>query len=152
LRPFFCTTDYTDFTDTTPGGWPQEAQKAQKIPNAGFVPSVPYVAMSPRFIRMIRGIRGQAGRDVADGACARMTQQPASHSNHGFPTSNRKTTMAIEANKSPVASDQIDAFRKQGYLYYGPLFSPDELIELRQTVQGFIDNEYDRGCHAFTHP
>jgi hypothetical protein len=50
--------------------------------------------------------------------------------------------MAIEANKSPVASDQIDAFRKQGYLYYGPLFSPDELIELRQTVQGFIDNEY----------
>jgi len=60
--------------------------------------------------------------------------------------------MALKTNNPPVTSDQIDAFRKQGYLYYGPLFSPDELIELRQTVQGFIDNEYDRGCVALTHP
>lgn len=41
-----------------------------------------------------------------------------------------------------VADEQIEFFRTNGYLYYGPLFDEQQQVELREEIQRFIDGTY----------
>ena len=41
-----------------------------------------------------------------------------------------------------VTDEQIEFFRTNGYLYYGPLFDDQQKAELREEIQRFIDGAY----------
>lgn len=40
-----------------------------------------------------------------------------------------------------VTPQQIEFFRENGYLYYGPIISPEDLAAVKAEVQSFIDNK-----------
>ena len=45
-----------------------------------------------------------------------------------------------------VTGEQLEFYRQNGFLNYGPLLTPDEITELREEVQRFIEGEYP-GVH-----